>query len=130
MNRFSNEELKAAQTAILSNIRKNEKVRDTLSQKQHPRMSQINMVTQRLRVFNLSSSLIAAELNEAEPKDCSAKDLEEAVLILPPLIRLVEDMLPKFKQGTSQHTLAVRRIKAFQIALALAEAKQEQGEEA
>lgn len=49
----------------------------------------------------------------------SEEELNEAILSIESTITKCEKVLPKLKQGTSQHTLLVRRIKAFQIALSL-----------
>ena len=121
MSEFTIAELEAARKAILSIIRKNEKVKETLSQKQPPRTSQVTLVSQRLKVFYLASSLIARALKEDVSIDYSKEDLEEAVRIIPSLIQQIEKVKPKLKEGTSQHTLAIRRIKAFHIASALIE---------
>jgi len=47
------------------------------------------------------------------------EELEEALRALTSTIRKCEKVLPKLKQGTSQHTLLTRRIKAFNLASAL-----------
>ncbi|NLK71808.1 MAG: hypothetical protein GX285_02160 [Clostridiales bacterium] len=47
------------------------------------------------------------------------EELKEAIRSIESTISKCEKVLPKLKQGTSQHTLLVRRIKAFQIALTL-----------
>lgn len=49
----------------------------------------------------------------------SKEDLEEAFRAIDSTIRKCEKVQPKLKEGTSQHTLLVRRIKALQIAAAL-----------
>jgi hypothetical protein len=46
-------------------------------------------------------------------------ELEEALRAITSTISKCEKVQPKLKQGTSQHTLLARRIKAFQIAAAL-----------
>lgn len=46
-------------------------------------------------------------------------ELEEALRAIHSTIGKCEKVQPKMKEGTSQHTLLVRRIKAFQIASAL-----------
>lgn len=46
-------------------------------------------------------------------------ELKEALRAIESTISKCEKVLPKLEQGTSQHTLLVRRIKAFQIAVAL-----------
>jgi hypothetical protein len=47
------------------------------------------------------------------------EELEEALRSITSTISKCEKVLPKLKQGTSQHTLLVRRIKALNIALSL-----------
>ncbi len=47
------------------------------------------------------------------------EDLQEALKAIASTISKCEKVLPKLKQGTSQHTLLIRRIKALQIASAL-----------
>ncbi len=47
------------------------------------------------------------------------EELEEAVRSISSTISKCEKVEPKLKQGTSQHTLLIRRIKAFNIALEL-----------
>ena len=44
------------------------------------------------------------------------EELEEALRAITSTINKCEKVLPKLKAGTSQHTLLVRRIKAFDIA--------------
>ena len=46
-------------------------------------------------------------------------ELEEALRAITSTIGKCEKVKPKLKQGTSQHTLLIRRIKAFQIASSL-----------
>jgi len=52
-------------------------------------------------------------------------ELKEAIRSIESTLGKCEKVLPKLKQGTSQHTLLVRRIKAFQIALSLIKEKLE-----
>lgn len=47
------------------------------------------------------------------------EDLEEALRAIDSTIHKCEKVLPKLKQGTSQHTLLTRRIKALYISAAL-----------
>jgi len=47
------------------------------------------------------------------------EELREALRAIESTIHKCEKALPKLKQGTPQHTLLSRRIKAFQIALSL-----------
>lgn len=47
------------------------------------------------------------------------EELEEALRAIESTIHKCEKVQPKLKEGTSQHTLLVRRIKALRIAVAL-----------
>ena len=47
------------------------------------------------------------------------EDLEEALRAIESTISKCEKIQPKLKQGTSQHTLLIRRVKALQIASSL-----------
>lgn len=47
------------------------------------------------------------------------EELEEALRAIDSTISKCEKVQPKLKPGTSQHTLLIRRIKAFYIASAL-----------
>ena len=49
------------------------------------------------------------------------EELEEALQAIASTISKCEKVYPKLKEGTSQHTLLKRRIKAFYIASALIE---------
>jgi len=53
------------------------------------------------------------------------EELCEAKRAIESTIRKCEKVLPKLREGTSQHTLLVRRIKAFQIAVELLNAELE-----
>lgn len=58
--------------------------------------------------------------NEAEcMSDYTTEELEEALRAIESTIRKCEKVLPKLKEGTSQHTLLVRRIKALRISSGL-----------
>jgi hypothetical protein len=51
--------------------------------------------------------------------DVTREELEEALLAITSTIDKCEKVEPRLKRGTSQHTLLVRRIKAFKIATML-----------
>ncbi|HCJ57286.1 MAG TPA: hypothetical protein DHV55_07925 [Clostridiaceae bacterium] len=119
MREFTTKELEAAQKAILSTIHKNEKVKVTLSQVQPSRTSQIAMISRNLRALYIASALITRELDKDFSNNYSKEELEEALQIIPSFIQNIEKVKPKFREGTSQHTLAIRRIEAFYIASAL-----------
>jgi len=53
--------------------------------------------------------------------DFTKEELEGALQAIDSTISKCEKAHPKLKQGTSQHTLLTRRIKAFYIALRLIE---------
>ncbi len=54
-----------------------------------------------------------------ELEQVTKEDLEEALRAIASTIGKCEKIEPKLKQGTSQHTLLTRRIKALHIASAL-----------
>ena len=54
-------------------------------------------------------------------EDFTQEELAEAIRAIVSTISKCEKVLPKLKEGTSQHTLLIRRIKAFRIAAALIE---------
>ena len=51
--------------------------------------------------------------------DFTKEELEEALRVIDSTISKCEKVQPKLKQGTSQHTLLIHRIKALYIASAL-----------
>jgi hypothetical protein len=51
----------------------------------------------------------------------SKKELEEALKSLNSTLSKCEKALPKLKEGSAQHTLMVRRINSFRIAIVLVE---------
>jgi hypothetical protein len=52
-------------------------------------------------------------------KDFTKEDLREALRAIVSTIGKCEKIQPKLKEGTSQHTLLIRRIKALHIASSL-----------
>ncbi|MDL2224831.1 hypothetical protein LJC20_01270 [Eubacteriales bacterium OttesenSCG-928-M02] len=53
------------------------------------------------------------------------EELEGALFSIRSTTKKCEKVLPKLKEGTAQHTLLVRRIKAFSIACTLIEREME-----
>ena len=51
--------------------------------------------------------------------DYTKKELEEALRAITSTIGKCEKVIPKFKPGTPQHTLLIRRIQAFNVATSL-----------
>lgn len=117
---YSIDELEIAQNSIASTIRKSEKVIQTISQKNSSRVGQINMVKNRLFMFYTAAALISKAMKQDSIYTITNEGLIACIEMLPPITEQVQQMLPKFKEGSSQHTLAIRRIKAFDIAIALA----------
>lgn len=110
MPQFTPGELSEARRAIASALGKSEKALMKLKDG----MPQYGITIRGIEAYRISISLIdkcgvhysAEELGRAE------KRLAETVL-------RVEKVMSKFAPGTSQHTLAVRRIAAFNIAAEL-----------
>jgi hypothetical protein len=48
-------------------------------------------------------------------EDYTKEDLDEALRAIDSTILKCEKVLPKLKEGTSQHTLLIRRIKALNL---------------
>lgn len=119
MCEFSCADLTAAEKAILSTIRKNEKVLETLSAKQPPRTSLIALVSKQLDALRVAASFVASELDQTPPPPYSQAELDQADRTLTHLHQQVEKAQSKFAEGTAQRTLASRRIQAFQLSLSL-----------
>ncbi len=58
-------------------------------------------------------------------EDFTKEELQEALRAIDSTIRKCEKVQPKLKEGTSSHTLLIRRIKALQISSALIKQKLE-----
>ena len=52
-------------------------------------------------------------------EEFTKEELQEALRAIDSTIRKCEKVQPKLKEGTSSHTLLIRRIKALQISSAL-----------
>lgn len=120
---YTNEELAEALRAITSTLSKSEKALLKLK----AGTFQHTMTAQGIAAYRIAIELInrGSEVDSAEnptfvgeyPKD----ELESAVQAFTSAIGRIEKMQPKFEAGTPQYTLAVRRIKAFHIAIELLE---------
>lgn len=62
MAEFTRAELEAAQKAIASSLRKIEKARETLAQRDPPPKAQLTLATRNLAALRLSMALIEREL--------------------------------------------------------------------
>ena len=121
MERFTNAELEQAQKTLASTIRKNEKAYATLSQKTPPRLGQMMLVARNLQNLRVYLALVE-DARTGTHTEWAAEDLETALAAIPGDTARIEAVLPKFRPGTSQHTLAVRRIATYEMAAALAQA--------
>jgi len=110
---FSEDELHEAARAITSALHKSE----TAILKLKENSPQFRMTKESLRAYQIALLLIERDLGAPETLSFSADELLRAQTAFSSLIARVEKILPKFAPGTPQHTLAVRRIRAFEIAV-------------
>ena len=120
MINFTTEELEAALLAINSTLSKSEKVQLKLKAGTFQHI----MTERGIKAYNIAKALIKTELEERKTQNSFAgiytnEELSEALDAITSVMGRIEKIQPKFKAGTSQYTLAVRRIKAFDIATEL-----------
>ncbi len=120
MEHFSDFERSEARRAIESALHKSEKALLKLRQGSFSH----TLTTQGIAAYQIALELLQAEdeLNAGAVKPAPKRakhEMEDAILFFESTIGRVEKVLPKFTPGTPQHTLAVRRIKAFEIAKSL-----------
>jgi hypothetical protein len=127
MDIFTRDELNEAVRAITSMINKSEKakLKLTIGTWQH------TATVQSLNANSIAITLLNRELEATDTENLSKSifsddELKNALSTMTTTIDRIEKMKPKFKAGTPQHTLAVRRIKALHISAALM--KRELGE--
>lgn len=120
MHPYAQEELAEALRAITSICGKCEKALPKLKDGtfQHA------MTAQGIEAYRIAGGLIKRELmagseTNAAESGYTKEQLEAALAALASAEARVEKIQPKFQAGTPQHTLAVRRIRAFQIAAGL-----------
>ena len=126
MEIFSKEELSQAARAIDSTRMKSEKAILKLKEG----TAQYRLTARGIAAYSLALQLIAREQGDsAEKVNFSQESLDEAREAFAFAATRVESVLPKFAAGTPQHTLAVRRLRAFAIAQELIrwEATREEG---
>ena len=113
-------DLDMAIQSVSSTIRKNEKVYATLSQKETPNLGQLRMVAGNLKNHSAMRTLLEqARSGEGPGLEAAERDALRAAL--PGYIARIGKVLPKFREGTPQHTLAWRRIEAYRLVLGLLE---------
>jgi len=115
-NLFSELELREAARAIASTRMKSEKAILKLKDGS----AQQRLTARGIAAYSLALQLIARELGEpCESIACDKDALDQAIEVYASMTTRVESILPKFTAGTPQHTLAVRRLRAFEIARVL-----------
>lgn len=113
---FSESELREAARAIASTRMKSEKAILKLKEGS----AQQQLTARGIAAYSLALQLISRELGEPqEPILYTIESLEQAIEAFAFAVARVESILPKFAAGTPQHTLAIRRLRAFEIAQAL-----------
>jgi len=113
---FSELELREAARAIASTQMKSEKAILKLKEGS----AQQRLTARGIAAYSLALKLISRELGEPhEPIMCTKESLEQALEAFEFAATRVESILPKFAAGTPQHKLAIRRLRAFEIAQAL-----------
>jgi hypothetical protein len=109
-------ELREAARAIASTRMKSEKAIGKLKRNS----AQYRLTARGIAAYSLALWLIARELGETpDYADFSIDELQQAKEAFAFATERVSSILPKFAAGTPQHTLAVRRLRAFEIATAL-----------
>ena len=113
MEVFSKEELSEAARAIDSTRMKSEKAILKLKEG----TAQYRLTARGIAAYSLALQLLARELEQSTEQLAFTKEsLEQAAEAFAFAATRVTSVLPKFAAGTSQHTLAVRRLRAFAIA--------------
>lgn len=116
MEHVSEFELREAARTISSTRMKSEKAILKLKEG----TAQHRLTARGIAAYSLALSLIARELGETLDQPAFSQDeLEQANEAFVFATARVESILPKFAPGTPQHTLAVRRLRAFEIAAEL-----------
>ena len=113
MSSFCSEvDLSEAARAISSALMKSEKALSKLREGS----PQYRLTAGNIRAFQIALALIRREQGAQEAFTFGREELAQAQAAYANMIARVEKVLPKFAPGTPQHTLAVRRIRAFEIA--------------
>ena len=115
LNPFSDLELREAARAIASARMKSEKAIRKLKEGS----AQQRLTADGIRAFQIALELLSQELGGEPAPGYGKEALEQAAAALTGLSARVEKILPKLSPGTPQHTLAVRRLRAFEIAVKL-----------
>lgn len=119
MEPLTERDLREAARAIASTRMKSEKAIRKLKEGS----AQQRLTTESIHAFQIALALLMQELGDDPAPGYGKKALEQAAAALTGLSARVEKILPKLIPDTPQHTLAVRRIRAFEIALKLIESR-------
>lgn len=109
---YSEIELRESARAISSALRKSEKAILKLKEGS----PQYRLTAESIRAYQITLALIERERGMQNSLSFSEEECARAQTAFSSMISRVEKALPKFAAGTPQHTLAVRRIRAFEIA--------------
>ena len=117
MGQFTNDVLSEAQRAIESALKKSEKVLLKLREGTFSH----SFTARGIATYDLALELIQTELQKngsivENAQNRTEQELDDAIRFFEYARNRVEKALPKFQEGTPQHTLAVRRIRAFKLA--------------
>ena len=105
-------DLNEAARAISSSLMKSEKALLKLKEGS----PQYRLTAENVRAFQIALALIRREQGGQEAFNFTKDELSRARAAFESARHRVQKVLPKFALGTPQHTLAVRRIRAFEIA--------------
>jgi len=108
-------DLSEAARAISSALSKSEKAILKLKEG----TSQFRLTAENIRAFQIALALIQREQGAQAALVFDKDELSRARAAFNSTRSRVENILPKFAAGTPQHTLAARRIRAFEIAACL-----------
>ena len=111
----SEDEWSEATRAITSALMKSEKTVVKLKEGSPQYLWSVNSI----RAFQIAIALIRREQGVPEKYAFGKEELAPAQAAYASMIARVEKIQPKFAVGTPQHTLTVRRIRAFEIAVDL-----------
>lgn len=78
--------------------------------------SQHTLQANRLKALHIASSLLSKQLTGGETVDYTKEDLKKAIAPLASLISKSEKAQEKFKEGSWQHTMLSKNLKALHIA--------------
>lgn len=117
MEQYSEFEFSEARRAIESALHKSEKALLKLKQGTFSHTLTLKGIKAYRFALELINEACKPESSAGEnPQTRTEADMADAVQYFESTIARVQKVLPKFAAGSPQHTLAVRRIRAFEIA--------------